>query len=39
MSPTIGGGTVDQMISERLGADGRCDDAAHGLGSVRSLPR
>jgi methanogenic corrinoid protein MtbC1 len=33
----IGGGAVDEMVSERLGADGWCNDAARGLGVVRSL--
>ena len=33
----IGGGAVDAMVCERLGADGWCDDAARGLGIVRAL--
>ena len=35
----LGGAAVDEMVNERLGADGWCDDAARGLGSVRSLLR
>ena len=33
----IGGAAVDEMVRERLGADAWCDDAARGLGVVRSL--
>ena len=33
----IGGAAVDEMVNERLGADGWCADAARGLGFVRSL--
>jgi methanogenic corrinoid protein MtbC1 len=33
----LGGGAVDAMVNERLGADGWCDDAARGLGVVRAL--
>ena len=33
----LGGAAVDEMVKERLGADAWCDDAARGLGVVRSL--
>ena len=33
----LGGAAVDEMVRERLGADAWCDDAARGLGVVRSL--
>ena len=33
----IGGAAVDEMVNERLRADGWCADAARGLGFVRSL--
>ena len=33
----LGGAAVDEMVKERLGADAWCDDAARGLGAVRSL--
>lgn len=33
----LGGGAVDEMVNERLGADGWCVDAARGLGIVRAL--
>jgi len=33
----LGGAAVDEMVNERLGADGWCVDAARGLGFVRSL--
>ena len=33
----LGGAAVDEMVKERLGADGWCADAARGLGFVRSL--
>ena len=33
----LGGAAVDEMVKERLGADAWCDDAARGLGVVRTL--
>ena len=33
----LGGAAVDEMVKDRLGADAWCDDAARGLGVVRSL--
>ncbi len=33
----LGGAAVDEMVNERLGADGWCDDASRGLDVVRSL--
>jgi methanogenic corrinoid protein MtbC1 len=33
----LGGAAVDELVKERLGADGWCDDAARGLGTVRAL--
>ena len=33
----LGGAAVDEMVNERLGADGWCADAARGLGFVRTL--
>ena len=33
----LGGAAVDEMVNERLGADGWCVDAARGLGFVRAL--
>ena len=33
----LGGAAVDEMVRDRLGADAWCDDAARGLGVVRSL--
>ncbi|HTX69959.1 MAG TPA: cobalamin-dependent protein [Thermoleophilia bacterium] len=33
----LGGAAVDEMVKERTGADAWCDDAARGLGVVRSL--
>jgi methanogenic corrinoid protein MtbC1 len=33
----LGGAAVDEMVKERLGADGWCVDAARGLGVVRAL--
>ena len=33
----LGGAAVDEIVNERLGADGWCVDAARGLGFVRAL--
>mgnify|MGYP000988681019 FL=1 len=33
----LGGAAVDEMVKDRTGADAWCDDAARGLGVVRTL--